>query len=270
MSPLLMNLVVCAVAVGLYFTAVMAVAIRVSKHSIVDVCWGLGFAGIALISFVASSHSGGDTARRVTVLVLTAIWGVRLAVHIGVRNLGHAEDPRYAAILSRREGGLVSYALRTIYAPQAAVMFLVSLPVQFAMYESAPLGALGVAGIAVWSVGFMFEAVGDAQLTRFKKDPANAGAIMDRGLWSWTRHPNYFGDCCVWIGLWLLALGFPPGLGSPTGLITVVSPVVMTFFLMKVTGKPLLEKGMRRSRGATYDDYAARTSGFFPRPPRRL
>ena len=264
MSPLVVNLLLCAGAVAVYFASVMAVAIRLSKHSIVDVCWGLGFSGIAAISFVASSHSGGDTVRRVTVLALTAIWGVRLAVHIGMRNRGHAEDPRYAAILGRRRGGLVSYALRAIYAPQAVVMFLVSLPVQFAMYQSARLGALGIAGIAVWSVGFGFEAVGDAQLAGFKKDPANAGQIMDRGLWAWTRHPNYFGDCCVWAGLWLLALG------SPTGLITVISPVVMTFFLIKVTGKPLLEKGMRRSRGAAYDDYAARTSGFFPRPPKRL
>ena len=263
MNGLGLNLLVCAAAVAVSFTAVMLTAIRLSKHSIVDVFWGLGFVGIAAISFLASQHSGGDTVRRATVLALTAIWGVRLAVHIGLRNRGHDEDPRYAAILKRREGGLIGYALRTIYAPQAAVMFIVSLPVQFAMYQSAPLGPLGVAGIAVWSVGFFFESVGDAQLARFKKDPANAGAIMDRGLWAWTRHPNYFGDCCVWAGMWLLAVG------SPTGLITVVSPVVMAFFLVKVTGKPLLEKGMRRSRGADYDGYVARTSGFVPRPPKR-
>lgn len=263
MSALVVNLVLCAAAVVVSFTAVMVAAIATSRHSIVDVFWGLGFAGIAAISFVASNAGGGDMTRRVTVLALTVIWGVRLAVHIGLRNRGHDEDPRYAAILSRRDGGIVGYVVRTIYGPQAAVMFAVSLPVQFAMYQSAPLGVVGAAGIAVWSVGFGFEAGGDAQLTRFKKDPAHAGAIMDRGLWAWTRHPNYFGDCCVWAGLWLLALG------SPSGLFTVVSPVVMTFFLLKVTGKPLLEKGMRRTRGAAYDDYAARTSGFFPRPPRR-
>lgn len=262
MSALGFNLLVCAGAVAVFFAVVMSVAIGASKHSIVDVCWGVGFAGIAVISFIASHQSGGDTIRRLTVLVLTAIWGVRLAVHIAARNRGHDEDPRYAALLRRRDGGLIAYVLRTIYGPQAVVMFIVSLPVQFAMYQSAPLGALGVAGIAVWTLGFLFEAVGDAQLARFKSDPGNAGKVMDRGLWAWTRHPNYFGDCCVWTGLWLLALG------APVGLITVVSPVVMTFFLVKVTGKPLLEKGMRLSRGTAYEDYAARTSGFLPRPPR--
>ena len=122
---------------------------------------------------------------------------------------------------------------------------------------------LDVLGALVWLVGFYFEAAGDAQLERFKADPANKGKIMDRGLWSWTRHPNYFGDVCVWVGLWLLALG------HPAGLITVVSPLVMGFFLVKVSGKALLEKNMRRSRGPAYDAYVARTSGFFPRPPRR-
>lgn len=262
MSPLGYNLLLCAAAVAVYFAAVMVAAIRLSKHSIVDVCWGLGFAGIAMISFIASRHGDGDALRRTVVLVLTAVWGVRLAVHIAMRNAGHDEDPRYAALLSRRDGSLVGYVLRTIYGPQAAIMFIVSLPVQFAMYQSAPLGPLGTAGIALWCLGFFFEAVGDAQLARFKRDPANTGAIMDRGLWAWTRHPNYFGDSCVWVGLWLLALG------APAGLLTVISPVVMTFFLLKVTGKPLLEKGMRRSRGAAYDTYVARTSGFFPRPPR--
>lgn len=257
------NLVLSAVVVAAYFAVIMAAAMRVRKHAIVDVFWGPGFVLVAVISYLASAHSGGDAVRRATVLALTAIWGLRLAVHIGVRNAGRGEDKRYTAILSARTGGLAGYVARTIYGPQAAILFVVSLPVQLAMYESAPIGPVGVAGIVVWCVGFVFEAVGDAQLARFTRDPANAGAVMDRGLWAWTRHPNYFGDACVWFGLWLLALG------HPMGLLTVVSPVAMTYFLVNVTGKALLEKGMRRSRGAAYDDYVARTSGFFPRPPRR-
>ena len=257
------NLAVCAFAVAAYFAVIMAVAIRLNRHAIVDVCWGPGFVLVTLISYAASADHGGDAARRATVLALTAIWGLRLAVHIGVRNAGRGEDKRYAAILSCRTGSLVGYVTRTVYAPQALIMFVVSLPVQLAMYESAPLGVLGAAGIAVWCVGFFFETVGDAQLARFTADPANAGTVMDRGLWAWTRHPNYFGDACVWFGLWLLALG------HPAGLATVIAPVTMTYFLMNVTGKALLEKGMRRSRGAAYDDYVSRTSGFIPRPPRR-
>lgn len=257
------NLLICAAAVAVYFGAVMALSIRLRNHSLVDIFWGPGFVLVAAISYLASAHSGGDGVRRATVLALTAIWGVRLGAYIGRRNSGHGQDPRYTALLSRRTGGLLRFLLRTVYGPQALILFVVSLPVQAAMYQATPLGAIGAAGIAVWCVGFFFEAVGDAQLARFKADPANAGAVMDRGLWAWTRHPNYFGDSCVWFGLWLLALG------HPAGLLTVASPALMTYFLVNVSGKALLEKGLRRSRGAAYEAYAARTSGFFPRPPRR-
>lgn len=257
------NLVLSAAAVAGFFAAVMALAIRLNKHAIVDVCWGPGFVMVASVSYLASAGHGGDAARRATVLALTTIWGLRLAAHIAVRNAGRGEDKRYTAILSRRTGSLVGYVARTVYLPQALILFVVSLPVQLAMYESAPIGVLGALGVAVWCVGFVFESVGDAQLARFTGDPDNAGRVMDRGLWAWTRHPNYFGDACVWVGLWLLALG------HPAGLLTAVSPIAMTYFLVNVTGKALLEKGMRRSRGAAYDDYIARTSGFLPRPPKR-
>lgn len=257
------NLAVCAVAVLLYFAAIMTLSIRRNDHSLVDIFWGPGFVLIAGISYLLSADSGGDPVRRATVLVLTAIWGLRLAGYLAARNLGHGQDKRYTAILERRSGGLIGYLIKTVYAPQAAVMFIVSVPVQIAMYQHRPLGVLGAVGIVVWCVGFLFETVGDAQLARFKRDPANAGHVMDRGLWAWTRHPNYFGDCCVWTGLWLLSLG------HPIGLLAVVSPVLMSFFLVNVSGKALLEKNMRRSRGAAYDDYVARTSGFLPRPPRK-
>lgn len=260
---MLVNLLSCALAVVLYFAAIMVLSFRLRNHSLVDIFWGPGFVLVAVLSYLLSSHSGGDPVRRATVLVLTAIWGLRLAGYLAVRNLGHGEDKRYTALLSRQSGNLVGYVLRTVYVPQGVVMFIVSLPVQVAMYERTPLGILGALGIVVWCVGFVFETVGDAQLARFKKDPANAGRVMDRGLWAWTRHPNYFGDVCVWVGLWLLALG------RPVGLLTVISPVLMGFFLIKITGKALLERNLRRSRGAAYDAYAARTSGFLPLPPRR-
>lgn len=263
MNALALNLLLCAMAVTVYFGAVMAVSLRLNNHSIVDVLWGPGFVLVAVVSYLASMHLGGDPLRRNTVLALTAIWGLRLGAYIGRRNAGHGQDERYTALLSSRTGALVPFLVRKVYAPQAVILFLVSLPVQIAMYQAAPLGVPGALGIAVWCVGFLFEAVGDAQLARFKKDPNNAGRIMDRGLWAWTRHPNYFGDCCVWAGLWLLSLG------SPMGLFAVVSPVLMTYFLVNVTGKALLEKGMRKSRGEAYEQYAARTSGFLPRPPRR-
>jgi steroid 5-alpha reductase family enzyme len=129
------------------------------------------------------------------------------------------------------------------------------------MLEKGPIGVAAWIGAALWLVGFVFEAVGDRQLARFRADPANRGQVMDRGLWRYTRHPNYFGDACVWWGLFLIACD------HWTGSLTVLSPALMTFFLVKGTGKPLLEKGMRRTRPG-YGEYAARTSGFFPLPPR--
>ena len=154
------------------------------------------------------------------------------------------------------------FVLRYIYWAQGRVMWFVSLPVQVAMYQQAPVGAVTWLGVAVWAVGFGFEAVGDAQLRRFRADPANAGRVLDRGLWRYTRHPNYFGDAVVWFGLWLLACS------HWLGLLTVAAPIYMTNMLVQHTGKKLLEKHMARSKGAAYADYVRRTSGFIPWPPR--
>lgn len=263
-GDLALNLGLGVAASVVFFGAIMAIATAIKNHSIIDIGWGPGFAVVAAVSFLASAGSGGDDARRTVVLALTAVWGLRLGLHIGKRNLGHGEDPRYTRLLASRKGGsLVVFLVKQIYGLQALLLFVVSLPVQFAMYQSAPLGVVGWIGIAVWTVGFVFEAVGDWQLARFKADPANEGRIMDRGLWAWTRHPNYFGDACVWVGLWLLALG------HWSGLLTVLAPIVMTKLLVSYSGKKLLEKGMRRRRGEAYEHYIATTSGFFPMPPRR-
>lgn len=260
---LTLNLVASTVAVAVLIGVVMAVAIRIRNQSIIDIFWGPGFVVVAVVSYLVSASSDGNDLRRFVVLALTSIWGLRLGFYIGNRNRGHGEDPRYTALMKHRTGSLVGFLLRKIYGLQGVLILVVSLPVQFAMYQSAPLGAVGVIGVVVWAFGFSFESIGDWQLSRFKADPANKGRIMDRGLWAWTRHPNYFGDACVWAGLFILALG------SPFGLITIVSPIVMTRLLVSYSGKALLERRMRRSRGEEYDRYVAGTSGFLPRPPRR-
>ncbi|MFI5952632.1 DUF1295 domain-containing protein [Cryptosporangium sp. NPDC051539] len=257
-----LNVVLCAVAAVVYFGVIMAVAIRIGNQSIIDIFWGPGFVLMAAVSYLASIGSGDDLGRLV-VLALTAVWGLRLGVYIGNRNRGHGEDKRYTALMRHQTGSKVGFLIRKIYGLQGVLLVIVSIPVQLAMYEDGAFGVFGRIGVAVWAIGFLFEAVGDAQLAAFKKDPANEGRIMDRGLWAWTRHPNYFGDATVWFGLWLMALG------HPAGLVTVFSPVVMTLLLLRFSGKALLEKGMRRRRGAAYEEYAARTSGFFPLPPRR-
>ncbi|MFG3165055.1 DUF1295 domain-containing protein [Streptomyces sp. NPDC048232] len=244
--------------------ATFAVAVRKGVHRVVDVAWGLGFAAVAVVTCGTAARAGeGDPVRQILVAALTTVWGLRLAVHIGRRGRGHGEDPRYDAMLAKAPGNRNLYALRMVYLLQGALVWLVSLPVQAASYGSGPVTAAAWAGAAVWAVGLAFEAVGDAQLARFKADPAHKGRIMDRGLWSWTRHPNYFGDFLIWWGLFLIACDAGP---APAA-VSVISPLVMTYLLIGGSGKRLLERRMADRPG--WSGYAARTSGFFPRPPRR-
>ena len=154
------------------------------------------------------------------------------------------------------------HALRAVYLPQALILWLASFPVQAGMLQRSPAGPVTLAGAALWLTGFAFESVGDAQLARFKRNPANRGLIMDRGLWRYTRHPNYFGDACMWWALFLISLGSWPG------LLTAFAPLLMTVILTRGTGQRLTDRRMAASR-PQYADYAARTSGFFPLPPRR-
>ncbi|SEB85425.1 DUF1295 domain-containing protein [Streptomyces sp. TLI_105] len=260
-GTLTVNLAACAATAAAVLLATFAVAVPRGLHRIVDIAWGLAFSAVAAVTWLLSADRGDD-GRRLLVAAATIVWGLRLAGHIARRSRGHGEDPRYTALLGKAPGNRTLYALRTVYLGQAALVWLISLPVQMASYSSAPLGPLAFCGIAVWALGLTFEAVGDRQLARFKEDPAHRGRIMDQGLWAWTRHPNYFGDSLVWWGLYLLACtAWQPALA------VLISPVLMTLLLTVGSGKRLLEKHMADRPG--YPAYAARTSGFLPRPPRR-
>jgi len=242
------------------FFALWRLSLRLRNASLVDVYWGLGFAAIAAIAWALSPAS----ARGTLLLAMTALWGLRLGGYLGWRNRGRGEDPRYAAMRRRhgeRFGWVSAYS---VFALQALLMWIVSLPVQTALLRpgSAPLGALDALGLGLWATGLFFEAVGDWQLARFKAEPANRERVMDRGLWRYTRHPNYFGDALAWWGLFAVAAS------TPAGPWTLPSPVLMTFLLMRVSGVPLLERSLLRTRPG-YRDYAARTSRFVPWPPRR-
>ncbi|MDN5765374.1 MAG: DUF1295 domain-containing protein [Humibacillus sp.] len=249
-----------ALAVVVVLGIAFATALRVGKHSVVDVAWGLGFVAIALTAFAASGGSG-DPLRRWLAAVLTAIWGVRLALHILKRSRGQGEDPRYEAMLKKADGSASAYALLHIYLPQGLIMWFVSLPAQIAMFVTGGLGIVLWLGVVVWAVGFVFEAVGDLQLSRFRADASNRGKVLDTGLWRYTRHPNYFGDASVWTGLFLVAASAWPG------VLTVLSPVAMVANLYAGTGKKLLEKDIG-DRRPEYADYVRRTSGFFPWAPK--
>ncbi|MCS0637786.1 DUF1295 domain-containing protein [Streptomyces sp. LP05-1] len=257
------DLAPAAGAALLVMLAVFAVAARKGVHRLADVAWGLAFTAVAVVAYALSAGYGqGDGLRRLLVAGATAVWGVRLAVHIARRGRGHGEDPRYERMLAKAPGSRNLYALRKVYLLQGALVWLVSLPVQAAMYVPAGPDPLLVAGLLLWALGLAFEAVGDAQLARFKADPAHRGQLMDRGLWSWTRHPNYFGDFCVWWGLWLMACG-----AWEPAVVSLVSPVVMSLLLVFGSGKRMLEEHMAGRPG--WAAYTARTSGFFPLPPRR-
>lgn len=260
--PLLAGLAVSVAAVGVVMALTLAISLRTKNWSVIDTFWGLGFVAVAVSSFLVSTGHG-DTGRRLVALLVPAVWGLRLAGYLHWRNHGKPEDPRYTALLRRRTGPLIPFVLRTIFWAQGWVMWVVSIPITVAMFERRAVDALTWVGVALAAVGLFFETVGDLQLARFRADPANAGKIMDRGLWAWTRHPNYFGDLCVMFALWLIAAG------SWLGLLTVFAPILMTYMLVTKTGKRMLDRRLARTRGEDYTRYAARTSGLIPWPPRK-
>ena len=243
-----------AAAVAMAVTAV--VARRTGRFAVVDVTWGLALALTSVVAAVVATALGTGDWRRWLVLVLVSAWGVRLSWHVHQRNAGQ-EDRRYAEML---EGKSFAQAVFTVFVVQGAAVWLVSLPLQVTAVTSTGHDWVAWLGAALWLAGVLFEAVGDAQLAAYKRDP-DRGPVMDRGLWAWTRHPNYFGDACVWWGVWLVSVAAWPG------VLTFVSPVTMTYFLVFATGARLLEQHMSKRPG--WEEYAARTSMFFPLPPRR-
>jgi steroid 5-alpha reductase family enzyme len=231
---------------------------RIGRYNVVDVTWGVGF---VVVAAVAAALGDGDPFRRLLLLGLVAVWGLRLARHMVNKSAGKGEDPRYRRLL--RDDFSAVNVLRKIFLLQAVLAWFISLPLQLSAVlgpTPAALRPVLIAGVVVWLVGVVFEAVGDRQLRVFKADPANKGVIMDRGLWAWTRHPNYFGDAAVWWGLWLVTIA-----GS-SSLSTVLSPVAMTYFLVHATGAGLTERIMADRPG--FREYCSRTSFFVPLPPR--
>ena len=248
-----------ALVIAAMMVTLWAISVAIRDASIVDVVWGPGF---VVVAWVALLTSDGDGARAVLLTTMATVWGLRLGVHLGVRNLGKGEDFRYQAMRRKHGDRFWLVSLGTVYGLQGAIMWVVSLPLQIGISEAeAGFWPLWVVGAAVFSAGLGFESVGDWQLTRFKADPANAKAVMDRGLWRYTRHPNYFGDACVWLGIGLVAAS------TPLGVVGLIGPVLMTWLLLRVSGVPMLERSLTRRR-AGYDEYVRRTSSFFPRPPK--
>ncbi|WP_092981315.1 DUF1295 domain-containing protein [Actinopolyspora lacussalsi] len=241
-----------------------------NRYDTIDTAWGTGFALIAVCALALVRPVSGDSEQPGVAgwlaTVLTVVWGVRLALHLHLRNRTKPEDPRYREMLAKARRFPAGRMYFRVYLTQALVMWFVALPVQLAQFGGSarhPLSAAVLwAGVFVWLVGFAFETVGDEQLRRFRNRPENSGAVLRMGLWRYTRHPNYFGDACVWWGLYLIACH------HQVGVLPLLSPVLMTWLLARGSGKPLLERDIVERR-PDYADYVRRTSGFVPLPPKR-
>ncbi len=247
-----------ATTVAGFMVVMWLISLAIGDVSIVDIGWGLGFVLIAWTTFIGFD---GNPSRQLLMVTLVSVWGLRLAGYLAWRNLGHGEDYRYQAMRKRAGKKFAFTSLYIVFGLQGVVMWIVSLPVQAGQVATgSSLTWLDGLGAALWTIGLLFESVGDFQLARFKADPANAGQVMDRGLWRYTRHPNYFGDSVVWWGIYLIAL-------AAGAWWSVIGPLVMTIFLMRVSGVTLLERKLKQKREG-YLDYIERTSSFFPMPPR--
>jgi steroid 5-alpha reductase family enzyme len=227
--------------------------------SIIDIFWGCGFVLLAWVSLWVSGHVAP---RSLLLVVLVTVWGLRLAVYLAWRNKGKPEDYRYATMRERHGSRFPIVSLFTVFALQGVLLWGISLPIQVGISRGQGLQLPMAIGAILWLSGMFFETVGDLQLARFKNDPENRGRVFDRGLWRYTRHPNYFGDFLVWWGFYLIAME------SGSWWWTIVGPLLMSFLLIRVSGVRLLESSLH-SRVAGYEEYVRNTSIFFPLPPKR-
>ncbi len=239
-------------------------SLKIRDVSFIDSFWPIGMVMIAGSTFI---QADGSEPRKMLILVLTALWGLRLGAHLLTRWLAEGEDPRYKRILGKtmeqNKWSFATSALLKVFLTQAPLLFIVCLPAQLGQIaaEPAALGWLAALGGITALIGIAFETIGDWQLKQFRADPATAGAVLNTGLWRYTRHPNYFGDACTWWGIWLIAAE------TSLGFWSFIGPALLTWTLMKWSGVPLLEHSLKKKRPG-YEEYIRKTSSFFPRPPK--
>jgi steroid 5-alpha reductase family enzyme len=260
---MLMILTVNALIVAACFVLLWIISIATRDPSFVDSWWALGLALLAAASLLQVPDPGP---RNILLAVLCVVWGLRLGLYLLWRWRINGADPRYEAMLGKaqRERGwsFAKASLLLVFALQAPLQFIVGLPVILGQSGSGDIGLLSYIGAALAITGIAFESIGDWQLVRFKSDPTNHGKVLDIGLWRYTRHPNYFGDACVWWGLYLIAAQ------SPVGVWSLPGPVLITFLLTRFSGVPTVEGSMRKRR-PDYEAYIKRTSGFIPWFPKK-
>jgi len=252
---------IAGAAIALVAVAAWVVSVLRRDVSIVDSLWSLLFL-LALVTYLALSETTGPRAWLVTALV--AAWALRLSLYISIRNFGEPEDRRYQAIRRNNEPHFWLKSLYIVFLLQGFLAWLICLPALAAVGVRTSPGLLSEslfwAGVVLWLTGMFFEVVGDHQLMRFRRSRPAAGAVLDTGLWRYSRHPNYFGEATLWWGMYLMAL-------SAGAWWTGFAPLLMTFLLLRVSGVALLEKDIGERRPG-YRDYVLRTNAFIPGPPR--
>ncbi len=251
-----MNEFVAAILVVFVFANVgFVVSLIKKRNDVADVFWGIGF---ILVAWTAFFFPDNFNIRSIFVNILVTIWGLRLALHIGLRNRGKGEDFRYK---TWRESWGKTFFVRSyfqVFILQGFLLFIISLPIIFVNKENTAFSVFDILGITIWIIGFLFETIGDYQLLQFTKDPENKGKIIKNGLWKFTRHPNYFGEVVLWLGIFCFAL--------PFGYWTILSPITITVLILYVSGVPMLEK--KYENNAEFIEYKKRTSAFFPMLPK--
>ncbi len=274
-TPFAINLVLALATAVVWVLIAFVVGRLLKRHAVIDVFWGAGFLVIYVESLWFSAWRSRDCLHpwfaqtftaghaRWLLVVMLALWSLRLSGHLAVRQRGGPEDPRYLHIMRGAKGrNETLFALSHIYLLQAVLMWFISIPLQYIAFAPRFSGPWVVLGLALMLIGLIFEATGDEQLRRFVANESNRGETMNKGLWRYTRHPNYFGDSVLWWGIFVVAAA------TSWGALTLLSPLLMTRLLTSISGKPLLENKLRKTR-AGYEQYVATTSSFFPWPPKR-
>lgn len=241
------------------------VAVAIRDVSFIDAVWPMGMVLLAAVTFWLS---GAVSPASALLLMLTALWGLRLGIHLFIRWRRNGVDPRYARIIAtakqKKGWSFAKTALLKVFLLQGPLLFMVCLPAQLGIWRGGSVNALALLGALIALVGIAFETIGDWQLERFRAEPANKGKVLKTGLWRYTRHPNYFGDACTWWGIWLVAWST----GWDVGLASLIGPLFLNFTLVKWSGAAMLERGLKKTR-PEYAAYIARTSAFLPMPPKR-
>lgn len=247
-----------SIIIFIYVSLIFIIAWILKDNGIMDIAWGIGF---LIITWYSYTNIGEPDARKFLVFILVILWGVRLSGYIFIRNLGRDEDFRYR---NWREKWGQWAALRSyfqVFLLQGFLMLVFATPIIFIqVLSSMPINMIDILGTAVWTVGWLFESVADYQMYRFKNRSKTDKQVMDQGLWKYSRHPNYFGESLCWWGIWLIAFSVP------YGWITVISPILLTYFLVRVSGIPMLEKKYQQNEA--YQEYVEKTYAFFPGPPK--